>query len=189
MAGHAAERLVHVGNERDNFFAHTHAGFHHEFRQQHGIFFALHKGAGTSFNIENESVDAFGKFFAHDGGADEADIFDGGGRVAEGVDFFVGRGDFRGLANEAHTAFAENAEKFFEREIHVEARDGFEFVERAAGVAETAAADHGNSEPACGNDGSEDERSLIANAAGGMLVHFSAGNAGEIENLARAKHG
>ena len=189
MAGHSAERLVHIGDERDNFFAHAPASFHHEFGEQDGIFLALHKGAGTSFDVKDESVDAFGKFFAHDGGTNETDVFDGGGGIAKSVDFFVGRSDFRGLANKAHAAFAEHAVKLFERKIDVEAGDGFEFIERAAGVTEAAATDHGDGEASCGNNGSEDERSLVANATGGMLVNFSAGNAGEIEDVARAKHG
>src|ERR1700676_1855045 len=189
VSGHAAERLVHVGDESDNFFAHAPASFDHEVRQLRGIFFALHKGAGTGFDVEDKSVDAFGEFFAHDGGADEADIFHGGGGIAERVDFFVSRRDFRSLANEAHTAFAENAEEFSEGEIHVKARNGFEFIERAASVAETASADHGNSESARGDNGSEDERSLITDAASGMFVDFFAGKIGEIDDFAGIEHG
>ena len=177
MAGHAAERLVHVGDEGDNFFAHALACFDHDFGKDDGIFFALHEGAGAGFNVENERVDAFGEFLAHDGGADEADIFDGGCGVAKRVDFFVGRSDFRGLADEAHAAFLEHAAELFERKIYVEAGDGFEFIERAAGVTETAAADHGNGEAASGDDGSEDERGFISDATGGMLVDFFPGNA------------
>ena len=65
--------------------------------------------------------------------------------------------------------------KFFEREIDVEAGDGFELVERAAGVSEAAAADHGNGQAARSDDRSEDERSFVADAAGGVLVDFLAG--------------
>ena len=189
MAGHAAERLVHVGDQRDHFLAHALAGLDHDFGEADGIFFALHERAGTGFDVEDQRVNAFGKLLAHDRGADETDIFDGGGDIAQGVDFLVGRSDFRGLADQAHAAFAENVAEFLEREIDVEAGDGFELIERAAGVAEAAAADHRNGEAARGDDGREDERSLVADAAGGMLVHFFAGKIGEIEDFAGMEHG
>lgn len=189
MAGHPAERLVHIGDESDDFFAHALAGLDHDFGETDGIFFALHEGAGARFDVENESVNTFGKFFTHDGRADESDIFDGGGGVAEGVDFFVGWRDFGGLADKAHAAFTENTAKFFEGEIHVEAWNGFEFIERAAGVAEAAAADHRNGEAARCNDGRENERSFIADAAGGMLIHFFPGKIGEIDDFSGIEHG
>jgi hypothetical protein len=65
----------------------------------------------------------------------------------------------------------------------------FEFIKRAAGVAEAAAADHRYREATRSNDGSDNERGLIADASGGMLIHFSGVNAREIEDLAGEKHG
>ena len=56
-------------------------------------------------------------------------------------------------------------------------------------MAEAAAADHGNGEAARGDDGSEDERSFVADAAGGMLVDFFAGKSGQIEDFAGIQHG
>ena len=43
--------------------------------------------------------------------------------------------------------------------------------------------------PPRSNDGSDDERSLIADAAGGMLVDFFAGQVDEIEDFTGVKHG
>jgi len=177
MASHAAERLVHVGDKRDDFLFHALAGFDHEFSEKNGIFFTLHEGAGTGFDVKHEGVDAFGELFAHDGGTDEADIFDSGSGIAESVDFFVSGSDFGGLTDEAHPTFAKHAIKLIDGKIDVETGDGFELIESAAGVAETAAADHGNGESGGGDDGSENERCFVADAAGGMLIHFSAGNA------------
>ena len=68
-----------------------------------------------------------------------------------------------------------------EGELGVEAGDGFELVESAAGVAEGAAADHGDddsgdsfgggmSEAGGGEDGGDEEGGLVADAAGGVLV-------------------
>ena len=188
VAGHAAKWLVHIGNERDDFFAHALAGFDHDFSEANGIFFAFHEGTRAGFDVEDESVDAFRKFLAHDRSADETDIFDRGSNIAERVDFFVGRGDFRGLADEAHAAFAQNTDEFFERKIYVEAGDGFEFIECATSVAQAAAANHGHRKAASGDDWSEDERSFIPNASGGMLVDFFRWNTVQIDDFPGIKH-
>src|ERR1700719_3190922 len=126
VTGGAAERLVHIGDERDNFLSHALSGFDHHLGKVDSVFFALHESAGADFDVENESVDAFGEFLAHDGAADETDIFDGAGGVAQGIDFLVRRSDFFGLADEAHAAFSQHAAELRERKIHVEAGDGFE---------------------------------------------------------------
>src|ERR1700722_202111 len=66
----AAKRLVHIGDESDNLFSHPLAGLDHKFGKADGIFFALHERAGTSLDVEDERIDAFGQLFAHDRGAD-----------------------------------------------------------------------------------------------------------------------
>ncbi len=55
-------------------------------------------------------------------------------------------------------------------------------------MAEAAAANHGDGESARSHDGSKDERSLVANPAGGVLVHFLAGNLGMIEDFSGVHH-
>ncbi len=176
MPGHTAKRLIHVGDKGHHFFAHALARFHHDFREAYGVFFFFHKGAGAHFHVENQGVDAFGKFLAHNGRADEADILDSGSHVTQGVNLFVGRSNFRSLPNQTHTAFAQNPAKLFERQIYVETRNCFQLVERAAGVAQATAADHRNGKAARRNDRSKNEGSLIANPPCGMFVHFLAGN-------------
>src|SRR5277367_431177 len=59
VASHAAKRLAHIGDERDNLFAHALAGLDHEFGEADSIFFALHEGTGTGFDVEDKSIDAF----------------------------------------------------------------------------------------------------------------------------------
>ena len=135
----AAERLFHVCDERDNFFTHARAGLNHQFGEIFGVGLLLHESADASFHIENERVDAFRHFLAHDGSADEIRAFDGRGDVAQGVKLLVGRSDFGSLPNQAAMAFLEDTPKFIQLKIHVEARNRFEFVERAAAVAQIRA--------------------------------------------------
>src|SRR6202142_3718996 len=142
VADFAAERLVHVCDERDNFFAHALAGLDHQFREIFGIGGLLHERAAAGLHIEHERVDSLRHLFAHDGGADQEGAFDGRGDVAQGVELLIGGGDLRRLADQRAAALFEYPAKLGEREIYVEAGDGFELVERAAGVAEATPADH-----------------------------------------------
>ena len=64
-----------------------------------------------------------------------------------------------------------------------------QLVERSAGVAEPASADHGDDHTGCGNYRGNDERRLVAHAARGMFVDLGAGNVGEIEHFAGMQHG
>ena len=77
----------------------------------------------------------------------------------------------------------------FELQIYVEAGDRFQLIERAAGVAKAATADHRDVEAGRGDDGSDDERGLVADAAGGVFVHLRGGQVGPIEHLAGIEHG
>jgi len=88
------------------FLAHVLARFHHDFREAYGVFFFFHEGAGARFHVENQGIDAFSKFLAHDGRADEADILNSGSHVTQCVNLFVGGSNLRGLPNQTHAAFA-----------------------------------------------------------------------------------
>ena len=92
------------------------------------------------------------------------------------VQFAVGGRQPIGLPDEAQAQFRQ---LFFElrgAEIGAEARNRLQLIERAAGVAERAAGHHGYHHPRGGREWRHDETGLIAHAAGGMLVHFHAGN-------------
>ena len=72
-----AERLIHIGDQGHGFLAHALTGFDHDFGEANRIFLFFHECAGTRFHVQNECVDALRKLLAHDGSADETDIFDG----------------------------------------------------------------------------------------------------------------
>ncbi len=79
------------------------------------------------------------------------------------------------------------------------AGDGLQLVQGSAGVAERAAGDHGIAEAeafACfqgcagrGNDGSDQQRGLVANPAGGVLVDRNRMERGGIQRLPGEAHG
>ena len=82
----------------------------------------------------------------------------------------------------AAVAFLKDAPEFIQLEIHVEARNRFELVERAAAVAEAAPADHRDVESGGSNHRRNHERSFVADAARRMLIDFGRGETRPIEN-------
>jgi len=50
------------------FIAHAARGFHHQFGQTDGVFFFCMNAPEPVFTSQNQRVDSFGHFFAHDGG-------------------------------------------------------------------------------------------------------------------------
>ena len=184
-----AQRLIHIGDQRDDALAHACAGFDEQFREVCGVLGSFHKCAGAGFHIEHESVNSFGKFLAHDRSANQAGAFDRTGHIAQGVHFLIGGRNFRRLANQGAATGIENAAEPVEREVHVKAGDGFELVERAAAVAQSPAADHGYAQTASRDDGRDHQRRFIANTASGMFVdELAAVCAGKIEDTAGVEH-
>ncbi len=114
---------------------------------------------------------------------------DGSSDIAQSVEFAVGGSDLGSLANHGAAAGSENAAKLGKRKVHVESGNGFQFVERAAGMSEAAAADHGNDQAAGRDQRRQDQRSFVADSAGRMLVYFLRGELGEIQHVARVQHG
>jgi len=90
-----------------------------------------HEGAAPEFHVEHERIDAFGEFFRQDARADQRNRFDGGGDVAERVEFAVGGDDFGGLADHGHTDAPELRGVLVERQADAETGDGLQLVERA----------------------------------------------------------
>ncbi len=200
VAGEAAEWLVHAGEERDGAGAGGFAGLDHEFGEELRLVVGGHEGAAADLDVEDEGFEIFGEFFAHDAGADEEWGLDGAGVVAEGVEDAVGGDEVRGLADHGCAAFFEGKEELIECELRVEAGDGLELVECAAGVAEAAAGDHGDADTGdtcgcwrgkacCGEDGGDEERGLVADAAGGVLVDGEGVEWGGVEDFAGVAHG
>ncbi len=75
------------------------------------------------------------------------------------------------------------------RQADAKARNGLQFVERPAGVAQPATADHRNVQAGGGNQRRQHQRSLVTHAAGGVLVHFLRWKKREVKHLARVQHG
>ncbi len=90
--------------------------------------------------------------------------------VAQRVKFFVGRTNVFRLADHEHADFLKLLERTFFVQVHVETRNAFQFIERAAGNSEAAIGNHRHPDFIARQQRREHERNLVAHAAGGMFV-------------------
>ncbi|MCU0751470.1 MAG: hypothetical protein MUC40_00295 [Akkermansiaceae bacterium] len=126
----------------ENLDAHFAADGDHAGGERFGFVLRLHEGAAAEFHIEHQAVERLGEFFGHDRGGDQRDGRHGAGDVAQGVQFAVGRAEALGLTHHGDADLPELGGGLPESEVNVETGDRFEFVERAAGDAQTAAGNH-----------------------------------------------
>ena len=75
-----------------------------------------------------------------------------------------------------------------EREVGAKAGNGFELVERAAGVAERAAGHHRHGDVERRDERREHERHLVADAAGRVFVDARASEVRQVEPVAAQQH-
>src|SRR6202011_3165756 len=183
VAGEAPEGLVHGGEQRHGAGSGEGAGLDHEVGEVAGVVVGLHECSAAGLDVENEGVEGLGEFLAHNAGGDAVGGDEGGG-----------------LADEGGSAGLEGIEELLEGELGVEAGDGFEVVQGAAGVTERTTADHGHAdagdafrrergEARSGEDGGNEERGLVADAAGGVLVDGKGVEGSGVEGLAGEAHG
>jgi len=128
VAGEAAERLLHAGEESDGRGAGAGSGLNHEGGQIAGCFERGEEGAGADLDVEHKGVKRLGELLAHDAGGDEKGRLDGAGVVAHGVEEAVGGDEGGSLADERGTCFTQDSGEAREGELGVEAGDGFELV-------------------------------------------------------------
>ncbi len=130
----------------------------------------------------------FGQLLAHDGGADQRWALDRSRNVAQRIELLVRRSKFFGLSDHRATNFAEDAAEIVQFEVDVEAGNGLQFIQRTAGVPQSAPADHRHFDPARGHNRRDDQRSLVSHAAGGVLVHLAPRDLRKVQHLARVEH-
>ena len=169
-----AQGLIHIGDQRREAAAAEVADAHHVLGQFAGLFRRVHDGAGAGLDIEHHHVAAGGQFFREDGGDDQRQAVHRFGDVAQGVEHLVRRGQFGGLAGDGAADGADDGLELVHLQVNAHARDGLEFVQRAAGEAQPAAGHLRHLEAAGGREGHEDEAGGVAHAAGGVFVGLDA---------------
>ena len=131
---------------------------------------AGHERAGAGLDVEHERVEALGELLGEDRRDDQRDRLDGAGGVARRVEAAVGGCEVGGLADDRAADVAHHALDHLGRGRRRVAGDRVELVQRPAGVAEAAAADHRHRDAAGGEDRREHQAHLVPHAAGRVLV-------------------
>ena len=188
VADGVAQRLVHVGDQRLHLLIHAAADPDHGLRQAAGVHLRLHESAGAHFDIQHQRIDALGELLRHDRRRNQRDRFHRRRHITQRVQLAVRRHQPLGLPDEAQAEFGELLLEFLRAEIGAEARNRFQFIQRAAGMPERAARHHRHHDSRGRGQRRHDEAGLVAHAAGGMFVHFDARNARKIDGVAGMQH-
>ena len=78
------------------------------------------------------------------------------------------------MGDEAYVNGIYNVGKFISGKLDLHSRDGFQFINCAAGVAQFTAGHFRNDTAAGGHQRREHQSGFISDTPGGMLVHFEA---------------
>ena len=189
VADRLAERLVHVGEHADDFAARMLPQLEHHLRELARVVDGLHERPVADLDVEHDRVGAGCDLLRHDARGDQRHVVDGRGHVAQPVEQLVGRDEVRGLPDDREPDLPHLLEELVLRELDPETGDRLELVERAAGVAETAAAHLPERNAARGDDRADRERRLVPHAARRVLVDdLASERRAEIDRLAAADH-
>ena len=149
----------------------------------------LHERAVADLDVEHDRVGAGGDLLRHDARRDQRHVVDRRRDVAQRVELLVGRHEIRRLADDREADVAHLRDELVRRQLDAEAGNRLELVERAARVAEPAAAHLPERHAARGDDRADGERRLVADAAGRVLVDDAAAERrAEVDRLAAPHH-
>ena len=188
VAGGRCQRLVHAGDQRRGLQPRPVGDVDEARCQRSGVRLAGHEGAGAAFDVEHQAFEPARELLRQDRGGDQRDRFHRRRDIPHAVEALVRRGELPGLADDraADVAHCPPERRIVGR--HRIAGDRFHLVQRAAGMAETAARDHRHGRAAGGDDRRQHQRDIVADAAGRMLVDDWAVEAGPVENIAAVAH-
>ena len=188
VADVVAQRGVHIGDHGGHAAAVVGADGDHELCQLNALVHGLHERASAGGHIQQDGVRTGGQLLGHDAGRDERDAADGGGDVAQGVHLFIRDGNALALADDRQANLVHLGKEFFLREGGLCAGNALHFINGAAGVAQATAAHLGDFHAAGRHDGCNDQRGLVAHAAGGVLVHLDARDGRKVHHHAAVGH-
>ena len=149
----------------------------------------MHESATAILNIEHDGVCSRSEFLAHDRAADQRYVVHRAGDIAQRIETFVRRHQVGRLADDGHSAVADDADEIVHGKRHVEAGNRLEFIDRAAGMAQASTRYLGDLAAAGSHQWGGDQGGSVGHAAGGMLVDFDPLNGAQINDLAGISDG
>ena len=137
VARRAPQRLIHVSDQRDDSLPHAPPGFHHQpgqiFRGSASFFMNAPEPVFTSSTSASIPSASFLLMMEAQISAMDSPPCR---HVPQRINFLVRGSDFRGLPDQPASACAQRLAKFRQRKFTFKSRDGFQFVERPAGMAQ-----------------------------------------------------
>ena len=188
VAGGAAQRLVHVGDERRRPFARAGADVDHRLRQGQRVLLGLHKGAGAGLNVQQNRICTGGNLLAHDAGGDQRQAVHRGGDVPQSVNLLVRHRQLPTLADQRDADLVDDVKEFLLRQGGAVTGNRFQLIHRPAGEAQPPAGHLGDGDAAGGGHRRSDQGGLVPHAAGGVLVHLDTRDGGQVGDLPGARH-
>ena len=184
-----AERLVHVREHADDLAARVPTELEHHLRELARVFDRLHERAVSDLDVEDDRVGAGRDLLRHDARRDQRDIVDRRRHVAQAVEQLVRGNEVRALADDGEADLTYLLQELIGRQLDAKPGNGLELVQRAARVAEPAAAHLAERHAAGGDDRTDCERRLVSHSAGRMLVdHLAPERRPELDRLTAADH-
>ena len=183
-----AQRGVHISDHGCNAAAMVGTDGDHQLCQLNALVYRLHKSSGAGGHIQQNGVRTGGQLFGHDAGRDERDAADGCGHIPQGIHLFIGNGNSLALANDRQADPVHLRKELLLREGGSGAGHALHLINGAAGMAKAPATHLGDLHAAGRNDRRNDQRGLVAHAAGGVLVHLDARNGRKIHHHTAVSH-
>ena len=170
VAGAQPQSLVHVGNQNMDVETGAFCRPDNAVGEPLRLLHCGHECARAYFDVHDQPVITRGDLFGKDRGRDQRDRLHGAGDIADGVKPAIRRRQITGLPdNRAADGFDDAPEKVQIRGRTV-AGDAVDFVQSAAGVAETTTRDHRHVTPTGGGDRCQQETHLVADSPRRMLI-------------------
>ncbi|CAB4966772.1 unannotated protein [freshwater metagenome] len=188
IADREPEGHVHRGDEGTRVDPRIEPDLHHRLSEQPRLRRVGHESTRPGLHVEHQSPGAFGDLLAHDARCDERDRLDRAGHIAQRIELLVGGGEARASRADDAAGGTQHFEHLIVREVRPPAADRLELVERAAGMAQAAAAELRHGSAARRDDRHEREGDLVADPAGRVLVDGRTLKRREVHPLARANH-
>ena len=171
VTGAGGQYLVHVSEQRGGAHACAVGDANDRFGELGRKLIGRHKGTAAHLHVHHQRVQPFCQLFRQNRGGDQRNGVNGGGDVAGRVETLVCRGKRAGLADNCHTHVFNNVAEAVVIREDIEARNGFQFVERTAGVAQTAPGNHRDVTATGGHHRAQHQGGHVTHTAGGVFVH------------------
>ena len=183
------QRLIHTADQGHRRLACQGAHIHHDLRQMNAVLQILHQRAAPGLDIQHNRVRPGRQLLGKDGGNHQRNRVHGGGHIPQRVQRLVRRRQMSRLPHYSHAGFLHLAQEFLLRQADPKPGNGFQLVQRTAGMAQTPAAHLRHRRAAGRHQRRQHQRGRIPHATGGMLVHLDARDGGQIRHVAGIPHG